>query len=210
MRSIRVFFEKRGNLRFVSHLDMNRFFIRVLRKTGLPIWYTEGFNPHPYVTFALPLSLGFESTYEILDFKVEDDSISNEHIKESLEAQVPPEIIIRNVTEPVMKPGKIAYARFTISFENTDIAKVFWDFLGNESIVVTKRTKRGQIKDVDVASKIVSRKQTENGVELVLPAGNDNVNPQLIVDAFNKNTGSQFTASYIRNMVFDEKMTPFC
>ena len=44
-------------MKFISHLDMQRFMIRMIRRSGIPVWYSEGFNPHPYITFALPLSL---------------------------------------------------------------------------------------------------------------------------------------------------------
>ncbi len=61
MKNVRVFYSKKGRMKFISHLDMNRFMTRMILKSGLPVWYTEGFNPRPYLTFALPLSLGFES-----------------------------------------------------------------------------------------------------------------------------------------------------
>ena len=61
MRNVRLFYKKLGNMKFVSHLDMSRFIIKVIRMSKIPVWYSEGFNPHPYITFALPLSLGFES-----------------------------------------------------------------------------------------------------------------------------------------------------
>ena len=57
MRNVRVFFTKHGRMKFASHLDMNRLMTRLIRLSNIPIWYTEGFNQHPYITFALPLSL---------------------------------------------------------------------------------------------------------------------------------------------------------
>ena len=70
MIDVRTVFEKKGRAKYISHLDLNRFMMRAFRRSGLPIWYTEGFNPHPYATFALALSLGFESEYEIMDFSL--------------------------------------------------------------------------------------------------------------------------------------------
>ena len=61
-------------MRFISHLDMTRFMSRTIRRAELPVWYTEGFNPHLYMTFALPLSLGFESDYEVVDIRLLDDN----------------------------------------------------------------------------------------------------------------------------------------
>ena len=59
--TVRLVFSKTGRARYISHLDLNRTMARVLRRAGIPLWYTEGFNKHPYITFAAPLSLGCES-----------------------------------------------------------------------------------------------------------------------------------------------------
>ena len=66
----RVFYTKTGRLKYISHLDVNRLMQRALKRSGLPVWYSEGFNPHIYITFALPLALGLESRYEIMDFRL--------------------------------------------------------------------------------------------------------------------------------------------
>ena len=58
MVDVRLWFQKCGDARYISHLDLSRCMQRALKRSGLPIWYTEGFNPHAYVTFALPLSMG--------------------------------------------------------------------------------------------------------------------------------------------------------
>ena len=73
LKSVRLFYTKHGRMRFISHLDMTRFMARVIRRAELPVWYTEGFNPHLYMTFALPLSLGFESEYEAVDIRLLQD-----------------------------------------------------------------------------------------------------------------------------------------
>lgn len=202
MKNVRVFFSKKGQLRFVSHLDMNRFFTRVLRKSGLPIWYTEGFNPHPYLTFALPLSLGFESEYEILDFRLLDDDFPLESIAEKLTAVLPPYIEIKRVAEPLMKSGKINAAGFDLCFENPCIADEFFGFLNEGNVVISKKTKKGDIKVQEVSEKIISADKTENKVSLVLPAGNDNLNPSLLVASFNEKKGTNISVSYTRTAVY--------
>ena len=78
MRCVRVWFKKMGMSRFVSHLDLMRAMTRALRRADVPLWYTEGFNPHPYITFALPLSLGMESLCESMDMRIEGDSTNEE------------------------------------------------------------------------------------------------------------------------------------
>ena len=61
-------FGKQPRLRFISHLDLQRFFQRALNRTGLPVKYTQGFNPHPVMSFASALALGWTSEYEVLAF----------------------------------------------------------------------------------------------------------------------------------------------
>ena len=81
MRNIRIFFSKRDRAKYISHLDMTRLFQRAVRRTGITMWYTEGFHPHLYMTFALPLSLGQESLREMMNFKVEPDMTPEEAAK---------------------------------------------------------------------------------------------------------------------------------
>ena len=68
--TVRIFFSKSGRARYISHLDLNRTMTRAVRRAGLPIWYTEGFSRHPYLTFAAPLSLGFEGERETMDLRL--------------------------------------------------------------------------------------------------------------------------------------------
>ena len=60
-REVRIRFSKTGQAKYISHLDINRVFARTFARAGVKIWFTEGFNPHPYMSFSLPLSLGVES-----------------------------------------------------------------------------------------------------------------------------------------------------
>lgn len=61
MTTVRIFYKKLDVAKYISHLDMQRCMQRAVKRAKLPVWYTEGFNPHPYITFALPISLGIES-----------------------------------------------------------------------------------------------------------------------------------------------------
>lgn len=203
MKSVRLFFSKKGRMRFISHLDMNRFFTRVLRKSGLPIWYTEGFNPHPYLTFALPLSLGFESDYEILDFKLVDDFFPLENVKKQLVEVLPKYIEIIKVAEPVMKSGKIAFAGFRLGFDSESQANNFCEFLNCGNVVINKKTKRGEVKVEEVSSKILSVAVDGKDVDLILPAGNDNLNPSLLVASFNADRDNEAFVSYTRTSLYD-------
>lgn len=214
MRNVRVFYKKRGALRFVSHLDMNRFMPRLLRRTSIPVWYTEGFNSHIYLNFALPLSLGFESEYEAMDFKVTDDCFSNEMIFDELSAVCPEFIEIINVSEPIFKVGKISFAEFSICFEdNCEIAEPLNSFLSSGSILVQKKSKKGIMKEVELADKInrfaISEKEGTI-LKIVLSAGADNINPSLLLTAFEKELGRALPDySVTRTMLYTENMEKF-
>ena len=81
----RALFEKNGNARYISHLDLMRVFQRAFQRAGLPLTHTQGFNPRPSVSIALPLSLGVESRCELLDFALEKE-VSCEEICRRLNA----------------------------------------------------------------------------------------------------------------------------
>lgn len=186
MRNVRVFYKKSGPLRFVSHLDMNRTMQRLVRRAGLPVWYTEGFNPHPYMTFALPLSLGFESEYEIMDIRLEDGCSDAEALA-ALQACACPGLEFFKVADPIMKPGVITYAAYDILLQSNAIAAPLADFLARESILVQKKNKKGKLCDVDIAPKIKEYNLQSAGeytrLQLTCNAGNDNLNPTLLLEA---------------------------
>ena len=223
MKNVRVYMKKGGRLIFTSHLDMNRFMTRALRLSKLPIWYTEGFNPHPYLTFLLPLSLGFESDCEIMDIRITDEEMPLEEVKTALNAVLPSDMQVQKVAEPVLKPGKIAFAEFLVTFKNAGdkLAARLSAFLLQDSIVTEKKGKKGKISTVDLAPKIQSFSadvtDTDNGdcyvtLKIVLPAGgSDNVNPTLLLTAYNSEHSDEPLPFYKikRTMIFDAQMQPF-
>lgn len=189
MKNVRIFYTKGGRMRFVSHLDMTRFMTRMLRKAELPIWYTEGFHPHAYITFALPLSLGFESEYEIMDIRLEEDDYPIEGICDRLNSVFPEYVHAFSAAEPEQKVGKIGFARFSIAFSDSGaLEQPIKEFLARPQILCTKKTKSGAEKEIDLAQKLreVRVEKNENTVlTVLLPAGGqDNVNPELLCDAF--------------------------
>ena len=70
MKSVRIWFKKAGLAVYISHLDMNRCFSRAVIRARLPLWYTEGFNPKPYLNFLAPLPLGQVGLLEPLDIRI--------------------------------------------------------------------------------------------------------------------------------------------
>ncbi len=193
MVKVRAIFEKRGRAKYISHLDLNRCMQRTFKRSGLPIWYTEGFNPHIYIMFALPLSLGYESSVEIMDFNLNEE-MNFEDIKNRLNKVMPEGLKVIEVFNPVNKHTAIKSASFRIKFstKNAEIIKEkFEGFMSRESISTVKRTKRGGEKIIDLKPDI-----TINGyssyddifeINIVLPAGNEkNINPSLFIELFEK------------------------
>ena len=104
-KNIRMFYQKKGRAKYISHLDINRLMQRVLKRAGLPVWYTEGFNPHIYLTFALPLSLGYESDFETMDFRLTEE-MNLQQVQQILNQNMPEGILVTRVAEPVLKPDR--------------------------------------------------------------------------------------------------------
>lgn len=197
MNRVRAVFEKKGRARYISHLDLNRCMLRIFRRSGLPVWYTEGFNPHPYYSFALALSLGFESGCEILDFNITDDNMPVEVIREKLNAVMPEGMKIVSVKPQKKKITEIAKAEYRIVLNSEDTEQLFADIQGlmaAEEILIEKKTKRG-MKTVDIKPETEILKVEKSGdiLEIImrLPAGTQtNFNPTLFLDAL-KNAGKQ-------------------
>ena len=82
MLSVRMFFSKKGTIRYVSHLDLSRAISRALVRSGLDIVYSEGYNPHVKLVFIQPLSIFQESVYEAADFRIHNEDISFEEFNE--------------------------------------------------------------------------------------------------------------------------------
>lgn len=212
LKSVRVFYKKLDRMKFVSHLDMNRFMSRAIKKAGIPIWYTEGFHPHPYITFALPLSLGFESEYEIMDIRLTNDDYPLLEVMERLNAVFPEYVRVFEVCEPETKVGKIGFADFIITFGDSSInSDELIAFLKRDSIIVSKKTKKGTLKEIDISEKIKAFSFDNGVLKITLPAGSeDNLNPELLLNEFFENHSSVYSSYQItRKLVYDTEMNIF-
>ena len=220
MRCVRIWFNKTGRSRFISHLDLMRTMTRAIRRSKLPLWYTEGFNPHPYMTFSLPLSLGMESVCESMDIKIEGE-ITNEEIFSMLKDTMPAGIEITNVTDGVTDPKYIAFGKFDINFFDVSDKDAFASFLeemlSKEEIIVQKLGKKGRrkvLKDINLAEFIKEYKISKNekgvAVEIILPAGSTtNVNPSLLADEIQKQYSEDIYYVLLRKELYLEDMTEF-
>lgn len=171
--------------------------LRLFRRSGLPVWYTEGFNPHPYYAFALALSLGFESNCEILDFNITDDDMTMEEIRDRLNDVMPEGMKILSVKPQRLKITEIAKAEYVMTLETENPDKLLAsvdELMSSEEILIEKKTKRG-FKTVNIKpdTEIVKCVKGDSSLEIVirLPAGTQtNFNPSLFLNSL-KNAGSE-------------------
>ncbi len=178
----RVKFTKTGSMQFISHLDLCRTMRSALIRAKLPVWYTEGFNPHPKMVFALPLSIGTQSVTEYMDIKMNSE-ISESDFLSRLDAQFTDEMKILEVYRPQTKFNIIKWAEYDIDFAgNIESAKNIF----NSPYVVMKKSKSGE-KETDIVPYIGKISFSENRINVILSAENDSyLNPEYIASAVSK------------------------
>ncbi len=187
-----VRYEKTGNAKYISHLDFLRTFNRVLRRSKVGIAYSQGFNPHPLLSFALPLSVGVTSECEMLEMTLEKER-PNEEIVKMLNDAMPDGI---RVLDAHPSPGKLAkkirYAIYQVKAVPMPDAKQIESFMALSEVIMDKKTKSG-IKECDIREDIISVEWTPDALIMKLSAGSQaNLKPDLVLHAIEKYTG--FTA----------------
>ena len=156
----RLLFEKNGNAVWISHLDLMRLFQRAFKRAGLPLTHTQGYNPRPSVSIALPLSVGVESRCELLDFDLDGEIPPNEVIMQQLDNALVSGVRVLDVYRTGRPIRDLALLRsiLTLEYDNgiPDGAGETLEMLFSRSeLTVSKRTKNG-IKDQDIISMIKS------------------------------------------------------
>lgn len=157
-KTLRVKFEKTGKLQYISHLDLLRTMQSALRRAKVKMAYSEGFNPHMKITFALPLSIGIESLTEYMDIKT-DVSMRAQEVKENLAKNLPSDmkvLDVYDVEEGVCKLTDVKYAEYKIYIDYGDRTEEAYNIakeLYNSELIVTKKTKKGE-KEIDISSLI--------------------------------------------------------
>ncbi len=204
VETVRVRFTKTGRAKYISHLDLMRTMTRVLRRAAIPLWYTEGFSKHPYITFAAPLSLGYEGLCEYMDFRLEED-MPMEEIVDRLNRNMPEGITVVGAAPAQMKVAKIAASRWQIRMKASAYDGV-QAVLGQDVIEVQKRTKKKTFKTIDIKPFIQNAElsQNEECCELLvtLPTGSDQaINPSLLLQAI---FGDDYEADITRLSVLME------
>lgn len=192
MREVRLRFTKTGRLKYISHLDINRAMSRALSRAKIPLWYTEGFNPHPYMSFSLPLSLGVESVCESVDLRIVGD-ITNEEIKSRLNEVLPDDLKIVDVYDDFRDNSEIVYSDYVFKLEFQDNEKALEKIntvLCADEIMALKKGKKGKkriLKETNIKPFIDKYNISIRGDIIILNirllAGCDkNLNPSLLFD----------------------------
>ncbi len=154
---MRMIFEfgKTGRLRYISHLDLQRFMQRALRRTDLPVAYSQGFSPHPQMSFASALAMGWSSDVELLDVKL-TEAVDEEHAREQLDRALPPEMPVyraRLVEDrfPALM-ARLIWADYKIELSGETAEAVIGainGYMAEESVIAMRKTKSGE-KPADI------------------------------------------------------------
>ena len=190
----RLLFTKTGRARYISHLDLMRTFQRAFSRAKIPIKHTEGFNPHPFVSIALPLSVGFSSQCEILEFGLLEGT-SYEEVPERLTAAMPEGIVIHQCYLAERKLKELCYVNYIMTFDYPEgrpqeTEPAMAALLSRESLVVKKKSNKAKtgFTEVDIIPCVRSwRIECQSDtmmVDLVTSAQNPGLNPDLIRAAF--------------------------
>ena len=223
-KSVRLKFCKFGKLQYISHLDLQTAFNRIINRACLPVWYTKGFNPHIKLVFSTPLSVGTQSVCEYLDIRI-DREISFEEIKDRLNAEMTDEFYIVEAYEPVDDFFDIAWASYDISIHTSgaseQMASAAQKLLTTSPLILTKKSKSGE-KEVDIIPfinavevKFNAEKQDIEIKTTVRASSTEYLNPELIVTALKRELGILSTDpiaehyDIMRTAIFKEDMSEF-
>lgn len=185
----RLLFEKTGNAVWISHLDLMRVFQRAFKRAGLSLKHTQGFNPRPSVSIALPLSVGVESRCELLDFEMDGAQASNEQILTGLNGALVEGVKVLKVYDDTNKIKNLTYLDCAVTLEYDEgipscAEDKLKELFAQSEILVEKKGKNG-IAEQNIAPMIrslaVSR---QDGHVLILSARiccqNPTLNPMQI------------------------------
>ncbi|MBK5252687.1 MAG: DUF2344 domain-containing protein [Peptostreptococcaceae bacterium] len=205
MYRIRARYEKKGRVKYLGHLEIIKVFERAFRRSGVPLKYTEGFNPHPKMSFALPSSVGFSSTGEYMDVEVTEIVemhkfiiAMNETLPEGLR------IIAGGYVEPKAKSlmSKVDYSEFQIDFSiQKELVGRLEKLLSLESILAIKQTKSGKIvennlKDDIHGFEIIKGEGNAITLKVLLSAGSrGNLNPIFLLKGLGEKLGEEINSN---------------
>ncbi len=147
----RALFEKTGNAVYISHLDLMRLLQRGFKRAGLPLTHSQGFNPRPSVSIALPLSLGVESRCELLDFQLEGTPVPNREIRDRLNEALPEGVRILEVYDNGRKLKELTLLESLVILEYDagvpeDAAEKIRRLFSGGEVMAEKKGKKGPVQ----------------------------------------------------------------
>lgn len=191
----RLLFQKTGNAVWMSHLDLMRVFQRAFKRAGLPLTHTHGFNPRPSVSIALPLSVGVESTCELLDFDLEGAAVPNEEIMDRLNHALVDGVKVMSVYDNGAKIKHLALLDAVVTLEYdrgvpADAGACLKQLFTQEEVLVEKKGKNGvQVQNIiPMIRRIAVHQLDPNTVELcaLICCQNPTLNPAQLIAAVEK------------------------
>ncbi len=194
--TLRFRLEKRGALSYISHLDVLRTMIKALKRADLPLYYSEGFSPHPKLVFATPLSLGQESVCEYLDVRLAEE-YDPAAAMQALNATLPEGIRVTAAGYPACKFSAIARSTYEITLKTLGadeaLAARCASLLTKSPLIVFKRSKAGD-RDTDISGSILSADASfrDNEIRLLVTLaaeGSAFLNPEYLVTALRRDLG---------------------
>lgn len=209
---VRIKFAKYGSMKYVGHLDIMRYFQKAIRRSGIPIRYSEGFNPHQIMSFAAPLGVGITSQGEYMDIELNDVLPSSQGV-ERLKAQMVEGMDVlqfrylpdqaKNAMSSVTAAGYQVRCRLSsdLPYRLEDLQQEKQRFFDDAtSIPVTKKTKKGE-RELDLRPLIYDFRIEEEADEtiffLTLSTGSvDNIKPQFVLDTFFASMEGDIEVSY--------------
>ena len=219
MNKLRMRFSKTGRAIYISHLDLMATMQRAFSRAGNRLKYSEGFNPRPQISIALPLSVGCASVCELMDFQLLEEQVDITCLKDRLNATMPEGIFVQEIYEPSRKNAELKWLKIEGVFEYDDrpvdiMREQLASFFARGSIVIEKKTKRGFGEmDIRPAIREISFVSAEEGVlvRALISAQNPTLNPDLLpaaLRALAPDIAPDF-AKFTRVETFDAEMKIF-
>lgn len=162
----RVYFDKFGEMKFISHLDLLRFFDRLLKKSQIPVKYSQGFHPRPKMSFGSPISLGTEAYNELMDFELETP-MSNEEVFDRLNSSNVVGFRVNKVEDIIGKASimeEYTIMVYEIESEEEIITKL--ETLLNQEEIVEVKEKKGKVTTRNLKERIKSFRREGNMIEM--------------------------------------------
>lgn len=171
----RLYFNKYGEMKFISHLDLLRFLERILLKGGIPVKYSQGFHPRPKISLGNPVSLGTEAFNEVMEIELETELLNEELLNKMRNVQVRGfEVVsVEDSTERESIVERFKVSIYKISGEKSDIDKV--EKLLNQTEIIEIKEKKGKEVKRDLKEKIKGViRESDTNMTIYLENGSPN------------------------------------